>query len=655
MAVLLPEIWTQICLLLDKGDLSALSRTGRCYHEIAAPFLYRSLRIQFRDPDTLWEAVHEILNNPRAGKLFCQHARRLDLVCLKPSSPGTEKGEQLWKSRDWGMEYVHWQHLATIGDAFLEPQLRSSTCVAGLGFPIDELGTYPSTDWEAVTELISRIRRLDEFNFVAKAAAFEPALLDAINEHHPGCCVNICALQHVERSVIPADEASVGRFDLNALHSRNVRTLGVAISRKYANYGGAQYVADLIPFLVNPPNLKHLIIHAPWERPDEIDRCIPGWETVSRDTPTTSSARMESLTLLDMGRSISLLPELADAADLTLLKSLDLALDQETHHVVNLAPDLVSLERLFIGVSPLRLSDDPYASEFDPHVDSGVAVSAILAFRPLRYLCIRGLREVSNLHRILAYHGQTLHGLSLEPYVWDHSRGGIDGCYKYPQLTPSDIVQVATSCPSLEELRLQIRRSEGNGAECNLYKAFGHLQNLRTLILDLHFDPRDRPAHPDSLRLRSPHPDATDEDEEIDPGVFRTTLINAATDESLARAIWNIVAAAQPHQSHQPPRRLRNLRIVPFGFDLYTPDEIYFLIFLARSFLVSRVGRGDPVVREIGRMAWTVWQEDAYGPGDPCLLPLGADEVVAALWPALSGRGEWSSGWASFPLDSGDD
>jgi hypothetical protein len=160
MAALLPEIWAQVCLLvritlliyggsgstdtfqLEKRDLSALGRTARYYHDIATPFLYRSLCIQFWGPESLREAVHEILRENSAGSLFLQHARRLDLVCLKPPWPETATGKQLWELKDWGMEYVHWEHPAAMGNALLEPQLRSSTCVAGLGFPIEELGAY---------------------------------------------------------------------------------------------------------------------------------------------------------------------------------------------------------------------------------------------------------------------------------------------------------------------------------------------------------------------------------------------------------------------------------------------------------------------------------------------------------------------------------
>jgi hypothetical protein len=141
--------------------------------------------------------------------------------------------------------------------------------------------------------------------------------------------------------------------------------------------------------------------------------------------------------------------------------------------------------------------------------------------------------------------------------------------------------------------------------------------------------------------------DEEEDDEAVDPILFRTTLIKAATDETLALGIWDLIASSQPSGC------LQKLHIVPFGLEIYSPDESYFLIFLARSFLVSRVGVEDPGVKEIGRMAWMVWQEDTYGPGGPCMLPRGAEEVVAALWPALAGRDDWSSGWASFPLESG--
>ncbi|KAL4860752.1 hypothetical protein BDV12DRAFT_204723 [Aspergillus spectabilis] len=299
---------------------------------------------------------------------------------------------------------------------------------------------------------------------------------------------------------------------------------------------------------------------------------------------------------------------------------------------------LSSLERLFVGVSPVRLRD--YDGSTNTDTDNAEAMSAVLAVRPLKYLCLRGLREATSLHRILAYHGQTLRGLCLEPYDGHYAGGPAHGSWKHPKLAPNDITLMAKTCPDLQELRLQIRRTEGNSQECDVYRSFGQLAKLRTLILDQHFDPRERGVGPETLRRLQPHlyPEEEEEDHKVDAVLFRTTLINAATDETLALGIWDLVV------SSQASRRLQNLRIVPFGLNMYSMNESYYLIFLARSFFVSRCGLENPIVEEVGKMAWTVWQEDTHGPSGPHILPRGADEVIAGLWPALVGREDWSTG-----------
>ncbi|KAL2843332.1 hypothetical protein BJY01DRAFT_248715 [Aspergillus pseudoustus] len=342
-------------------------------------------------------------------------------------------------------------------------------------------------------------------------------------------------------------------------------------------------------------------------------------------------------------------PKLATVIDLSLLKSIDITLDRYINLFVDLAPSLIGLERLFARVSPLRLHN--FSSVKFP-TDCQEAITAVLAVKPLKYLCLRGLRETTNLHRILAHHGPTLHGLSLEPYERDHHTGPENGCYRYPKWATTDIALLAETCPNIVELRIQIRRTEGNAQECELYRALGRmLPKLRTLILDLHFDPREEGPDAETMRKMRPVQFEDEEVEEIivDAPLFRTTLINAATDETLALGIWNLISRSQSS------RFLQNLRIAPFGLEMYSIDECYYLIFLARSFLVSRSSKRDenPSVNEMGKMGWTVWQEENYGPVEDCELPQGADEVVALLWPALVGRDSWETGWASFPLEDG--
>ncbi|KAB8215499.1 hypothetical protein BDV33DRAFT_180768 [Aspergillus novoparasiticus] len=60
------------------------------------------------------------------------------------------------------------------------------------------------------------------------------------------------------------------------------------------------------------------------------------------------------------------------------------------------------------------------------------------------------------------------------------------------------------------------------------------------------------------------------------------TLINAATDEDLARGTWDLIVSKQPTQS------LRLLRLVPFGAAVYGEEKSNAVWEVSRSFLVTR-------------------------------------------------------------------
>lgn len=133
-----------------------------------------------------------------------------------------------------------------------------------------------------------------------------------------------------------------------------------------------------------------------------------------------------------------------------------------------------NLERLFIQPNPkgrrwMRLKTDH-----------------IRAFPPWKYLCLCKLRNAGKLLRIVEQHGSSLMGLIVEPSGRAQS--------EYPRLEVSDIVQLATCGPNVEELRLQIKRSMGSQAECELYKAPGKFTNFHSLVLDLDYDARPEPA-----------------------------------------------------------------------------------------------------------------------------------------------------------------
>ncbi|KAF7624561.1 hypothetical protein AFLA_008265 [Aspergillus flavus NRRL3357] len=109
------------------------------------------------------------------------------------------------------------------------------------------------------------------------------------------------------------------------------------------------------------------------------------------------------------------------------------------------------------------------------------------------------------------------------------SNSGLSTRYKYPLLNSHDVTELSGSCPNLQELRLPIKR-RGGRPRCYHWSDCLNSQN-------------DWAAS------------------------FRDTLINAATDEDLARGIWDLIVSKQSTQS------LRRLRLVPFGAAVYDEEE----------------------------------------------------------------------------------
>lgn len=197
-----------------------------------------------------------------------------------------------------------------------------------------------------------------------------------------------------------------------------------------------------------------------------------------------------------------------------------------------------------------------------------------------------------------------------------------DEGYKYPILDSNEISCLAESCPKLEELRLQVRRSRGCPAECALYKAIGGFTKLHSLILDMHCDPRRLPTRP-YLKFV---PD------------LRETFINAATDKALVSAIWKYIF------SNQATRRLRNLRCVPFGANFFPEKERHVIERLSLNFLARGPDYDtfEPLeVVELGERERLCLREEAREPVDESVeIPDKIQNVLDDLWPPPSGEGD---------------
>lgn len=247
--------------------------------------------------------------------------------------------------------------------------------------------------------------------------------------------------------------------------------------------------------------------------------------------------------------------------DLSQVRSLDIDATQHPMVMKQAFSSLVNLETLFINVYP--------CPQMTPASFMDVVKSIFHTLPPLKYLCVRALREVSLLDDIATRHGQSLRGLMIEPVSRSitvgqerDSRG-----YLYPRCCHVDVEHLAESFPHLRELRIPIQRSKGDHRECQIYRALGNFSELRSLILDLGCNP---PQTPDARQ------------NVYDIYALKDALVNAAVDKSLARAIWDVVF------SSQETGHLQNLRCGPFGGDLFGREACYVFQQRARSFIPCR-------------------------------------------------------------------
>ncbi|KAL3488827.1 hypothetical protein BJX62DRAFT_239663 [Aspergillus germanicus] len=242
------------------------------------------------------------------------------------------------------------------------------------------------------------------------------------------------------------------------------------------------YMIRHLSYLAACRNLRYLDVRQDdrWGTYDEINRSNEKWASIP---PPEAIAKLASLTVSDSGPYKQILMDLAGIFDLSTLRSLDFDVYEHPDLLRDLSPRLTNLQRLFISLDTYMGRDPDLWAE-----NQGV-IEAILAFRPLQYLCLRGVRNVATLHTILGHHGAMLKGLLIEP-TRKGRPGSIDYHFKYPPMTPVDVRRIAESTPVLRELRLPFKRTKGDKDECALYKAIGSFCDLRCLLLDLHYDIR---------------------------------------------------------------------------------------------------------------------------------------------------------------------
>ncbi|KAJ5153421.1 uncharacterized protein N7482_009899 [Penicillium canariense] len=488
--------------------------------------------------------------------------------------------------------------------------------------------------WAPLKSLIAYLDYLEQLDFIT-TNEFTSDLQQAISYYHPNCRVNITWRQAVGYSVLGTETRkqlnhretwSDYEFDINVLQLPGLHSLAVTLIDSKRLSAGREDLDEMLPFLVTAPGLKHLDLQGQIDHLGfPLARLRGKWQGLIDARPPSQISQLESIIISGSGPREDILFKLAAAGNLSNLRTAVLAKVYEPENLAKVAKLFPNLERLFIEPNPRRRRWIHLKADHDD------SIAAIRAFRPLKYLCLHSLRKVENFHRIVEQHGPSLKGLIIEPSGPAHSQ--------YPRLEVSDIVQLATCCPNLEELRLQVQRSVGSQAECELYKALGGFFNLDSLVLDLQFDARIEPARR--------HLDMED------PTALRTTFMNAARDEKLALGIWAMIKLNKAS-------RLQYLRVVPFGNERFPGEESYLLYCFARSFLVTRYNFQNPAspsVEEIGTRAREIARErtesSVYSDEiDELSLPERLTLLLHDIWPQVPEPCDWRSCWTSFPFET---
>lgn len=621
-------------------DLSSVSRINHAWYYTAAPFVYDTLSIAFHNDGSLPTLVSEVSNHTH-GEPFLKYARRLDIVCLPDPPRKTTKALQIRDVKNRALQSIDFRSPASV-DTFLEHRLKRCHDQV-LPFLATESVYYRERNWQPLVSLIARLERLTELNYVIQNI-FPSELFAVLDQHHPRCRLNVWTHQSLNLNLpdyhgnsYPGPPSKFSDpFDLNVLRSSQLHAFSMYHSRPPTLSSGSKraHLTETLLFALMAPNLKHLSFQdLGYLTTEDMLRVKKKWQELSLTGNFTPKASLDSLSF-DAHPAMSpweeVLSSMSHLVDFSQLRSLEIGVYSNPTILKMVASKLHGLERLYINMHPWKLHHE------DIHADDEQMVAAVQAFRPLRYLCLEGLRSFTSLHEILSQHGNSLKGLLIQSST--HMRrisNVVDTGFKYPVWTAGQITEISQICSNLEELCLPIKRSEGSLQECGLYKELGGFAQLHTLVLDLHYDPRERPVTPWPIEPAT------------EPDVLRRTFSNAAVDEVLVSKIWQLIS------SKQSSRRLRNLRITPVGMEFFDKLEQQILGQLGRSFLVQppRVGEVNVQIQEIGRIAWELWWESQVRDDEEStLVPKPVELVLRELWPNIHLEKGIIKGWDSLSL-----
>lgn len=617
------EILQQISEILDythPPSLLAFARTCKSCYAIASARIHRTIKLTVKDRQQL---VHDTsrLNEILARDGGYAHVRRLIFFFAdrcRPQSPYLSLQPYERDGDDGSGLYSCWD-------------LYHADWWSTDNLPIS------GEEWQPITRLVRQLTGLTDL-FWACPAQFPIRLLQALHED-----VARCRLHHYNfHRSSPADQP-ISSYDRAIATSPNLYSIG-NLNRK-GDCPAFGWVRSL-----QSPGLKR--IHF-WSEEDPIV------ELSQNDTKVSQLVSRECIQLSGstLNRSMSF-----DAV--TMLASGDFSALRVLKLDIPLAPGGLPAASRFSSLVTFS-----YTCKITAETSSQYWDEIIVFLRSLPSLTTLRLRDWNRAVSIVPGLSPNLRTLALR--TWRVAGGA---------LLDDHIHQLAISCPQLESLAVEIKRSRGDAAEIARYRALGRLPQLRRL--DLHLDasppgyictPEMGPETGENTNTsRHTAIEAWFDDEDAKTiygslyphrqGHIRDVFINSAIDATLARSIFEVIDAAKGNAPGV--RRLERLELSASGGNEFPERGVMrpawaplrpFLTALDRRWLVERDVRDDS--RGVLHVREThaddrKWSLDFHS-ADSVKRSQYYFGLWRRTWPVERDGSEWWDDWESYPLDLG--
>lgn len=500
-----------------------------------------------------------------------------------------------------------------------------------------EPGFYDERNWEPLIWLIGSMMHLTEVHYLLKNM-FPKCLLEVIHKHHPTCQLNVWGAQMLQlqepglQGVLSSDSVVLEfrePFEMDLLRSSCLHTISMFFSSKITAQT-ENPVENIFPLITMAPNLKHIDIRDDFHRNDQITEINQALSEYLKSKLSPQYVATPS-SLRHQGYTFRALEEWSKTTDFSSLRAFEFHQSFYPLEIMNQLLKFPKLGYLYLGLHNRWMQEQTFLSDLS---------SMFAGLKPLKYLRVRCPRDTAIIHEIFSHHGRTLRGFIIEPYI-PHGQQAYQRHPLYPLFNASDLVNLSRQAPHLEELRLPLRRFLGNKTECELYEALGKFPSLQSLVLDLDCNFRGSIAR-DYNHFSEQNPALP----------AREIFINAAMDDTLAKAIWDRIDFSGGG------KRLRKLRLSVIGITSLRRAEGEIARRLARSFLLSRsmsYTGSYMKVREIGKelIDLQTARQLKYDLSldEPYELPRQVQEVVSSLWPLEPGEFALNFEWKSFPLE----